>query len=85
MSKPFALIVEDHVDAAVIFTEALKKTGYETDTVRTGDAALARCKSEVPELRRCALIVLARILTSAMYFTTDPNPLDSGTASTPRP
>jgi CheY-like chemotaxis protein len=50
MSKPFALIVEDHVDAAVIFTEALKKTGYETDTVRTGDAALARLATSVPDL-----------------------------------
>ena len=50
MSKPFALIVEDHVDAAVIFSEALKKAGYETETVRTGDVALTRLATTVPDL-----------------------------------
>ena len=50
MSKPFALIVEDHVDAAVIFSEALKKTGYQTETVRTGDAALTRLAATMPDL-----------------------------------
>jgi CheY-like chemotaxis protein len=50
MSKPFALIVEDHVDAAVIFTEALKKTGYQTETIRAGDTALARLSTAVPDL-----------------------------------
>jgi CheY-like chemotaxis protein len=50
MSKPCALIVEDHIDAAVIFSEALKKTGYQTETVRAGDTALARLATAVPDL-----------------------------------
>jgi CheY-like chemotaxis protein len=49
-SKPVALIIEDHVDSAVIFSEALKKAGYETETVRTGDMALARLATAVPDL-----------------------------------
>jgi CheY-like chemotaxis protein len=49
-NRPLALIIEDHVDAAIIFSEALKKTGYETETVRTGDVALARLAITVPDL-----------------------------------
>jgi len=53
MSDPFALVIEDHVDSAVIFTEALKKAGFRTETIRSGDAALARLAVTTP-----AVIVL---------------------------
>jgi len=50
MGKPLALIVEDHVDAAVIFSEAMKSAGFETETVRSGDAALAKLSVIVPDI-----------------------------------
>jgi CheY-like chemotaxis protein len=50
MSKPFALIVEDHVDSAIIFSEALKEAGFETETVRTGDAAVVRLSTAKPDV-----------------------------------
>jgi CheY-like chemotaxis protein len=50
MSKPFALIIEDHVDSAIIFSEALKEAGFETETVRTGDAAVARLSIAKPDV-----------------------------------
>jgi DNA-binding response OmpR family regulator len=53
MSEPFALVIEDHVDSAVIFTEALKKAGFRTETIRSGDTALSRLAVTTP-----AVIVL---------------------------
>jgi CheY-like chemotaxis protein len=50
MSKPFALIIEDHVDSAIIFSEALKEAGFETETVRTGDAAVALLSIAKPDV-----------------------------------
>ncbi|MEM7333456.1 MAG: response regulator [Chloroflexota bacterium] len=36
MKKPFALIIEDHVHTATIFSAALKQVGYETKIVHDG-------------------------------------------------
>lgn len=50
MSKPFALIIEDHADSAIIFAEALKSTGYETDIARSGSEALERLGATTPDV-----------------------------------
>ena len=50
MSKPLALIVEDDVDATVIFDEALQAAGFETETINNGTAAAKRLTEIVPEL-----------------------------------
>lgn len=48
MPKPLALIVEDDEDLASIFSEATRAAGYEVETIRTGDAALARLGEVAP-------------------------------------
>lgn len=48
--QPFALIIEDNKDHAIIFTEALKAAGYETETVHDGETALARLAAAAPAL-----------------------------------
>ena len=50
MSTPLALIVEDDLDLATIFDEALKAAGYKTEVIRTGDKAQNRLKAVAPEL-----------------------------------
>jgi len=46
----FALIIEDDVDLATIFSEALQAAGYNTETVHEGDIALARLASTIPDV-----------------------------------
>ncbi len=48
MSKPLALIIEDDADATVIFDEALQAAGFETECIKTGDAAAKRLTDVVP-------------------------------------
>jgi DNA-binding response OmpR family regulator len=50
MSKPLALIIEDHLDAATIFSEALKAADFETEIIRSGDVALERLTNTVPDM-----------------------------------
>jgi DNA-binding response OmpR family regulator len=50
MSSPLAFIIEDHEDAATIFSEALKAADFETEIIRSGDAALERLSETVPEM-----------------------------------
>jgi DNA-binding response OmpR family regulator len=50
MSKPLAFIVEDHLDAATIFSEALKAADFETEVIRSGDVALERLSETVPDM-----------------------------------
>jgi DNA-binding response OmpR family regulator len=50
MSNPLAFIVEDHLDAATIFSEALKAAGFETEIIRSGDVALERLSEAVPDM-----------------------------------
>ncbi|MFN2220596.1 MAG: response regulator, partial [Anaerolineae bacterium] len=48
--KPFALIVEDHLAIAEFFATALAESGYETEIIRSGQAALDRLPGIVPDL-----------------------------------
>lgn len=48
--EPLALIVEDDVDLAIIFSNALREASFETEVVEAGDIALTRLSSTAPEL-----------------------------------
>lgn len=50
MNKPSALIIEDHADSAVIFAEALRSAGYETEIARSGSEALERLGATTPDV-----------------------------------
>lgn len=50
MSSQLALVVEDNKDEATIFARALENAGFETEIIRSGDAALARLAVVVPDL-----------------------------------
>ncbi|MBN1813214.1 MAG: response regulator [Anaerolineae bacterium] len=50
MSDLFALVVEDHVDSAIIFSEAVKRAGFEVETIRDGKAALERLAAVEPDV-----------------------------------
>jgi len=50
MSSQFALVIEDDKDVAIIFAEALRMAGCETEIIRAGDAALARLAATVPDV-----------------------------------
>ncbi len=48
MGNPHALIIEDDRDAAELYRHVLEPLGFETETFRTGEAALARLAVIVP-------------------------------------
>jgi CheY-like chemotaxis protein len=50
LQKPFALVVEDHPDNALLFAEALNSAGYETEIAREGQRALDRLAQVAPAL-----------------------------------
>jgi two-component system cell cycle response regulator DivK len=50
MSNLLAFIIEDHVDAATIFAEALKAASFDIEIISSGDAALKRLSETVPNM-----------------------------------
>ena len=50
MSDALALIIEDHVDSAVIFSEAVKMAGFDVETIRDGETALERLAVVKPDV-----------------------------------
>jgi len=50
MSDLLALVVEDHVDSAIIFGEAVKRAGFDVETVRDGQAAIERLAAVEPDV-----------------------------------
>jgi DNA-binding response OmpR family regulator len=48
MSNPLALIIEDDVDLAAIFAEAVQSAEFEVESIQDGDQALIRLASIVP-------------------------------------
>ncbi len=50
MAVPFALVVEDDQMLAEIFSLTLQTTGFETEWVADGAAAVARLADRVPDL-----------------------------------
>lgn len=50
MSLPLALIIEDEVDLADIFTAALEAAGFATETITDGEIALSRLQEIEPQI-----------------------------------
>lgn len=50
MSNPLALIIEDDYDSAVIYENALRAAGFDTEIIYSGDKALERLTVTEPEL-----------------------------------
>ena len=48
--KPLALIIEDHADQNIVFTTALKKAGYSTESILDGITAQKRLLQIAPQL-----------------------------------
>ena len=48
MIHPHALIIEDDKDAAELYRHVLEPLGFETEIIRTGEAASARLTDVVP-------------------------------------
>ncbi|HSK87425.1 MAG TPA: response regulator [Anaerolineales bacterium] len=47
-TKPLAMIIEDNVDQNLVFTMALIKAGYATESIHNGTDAQKRLKEVVP-------------------------------------
>ena len=47
-AKPLALIIEDNEDQNLVFTTAMKKAGYETESILDGTAAMNRLTEVIP-------------------------------------
>lgn len=50
MRLPLALIIEDEIDLADIFSAALEAAGFTTETITDGDIALARLQEIEPQV-----------------------------------
>ena len=50
MTERFALIVEDDIDLATIFAQALREVGFETEVVVDGHQAQARLEQSKPDV-----------------------------------
>ena len=50
MNKQFALIIEDDDGQSIIFSEALKAGGFETEIIRDGASAIKRLSTTVPKV-----------------------------------
>jgi CheY-like chemotaxis protein len=49
-TKPLALIIEDNYDQNEVFTKALEKAGYETESIADGGVAQMRLGEVVPDM-----------------------------------
>jgi len=50
MTQPLALIVDDHGDSAIIFSEAMRVAGFAVEIVHSGDKALTWLADSVPDV-----------------------------------
>jgi CheY-like chemotaxis protein len=50
MSDLSAMIVDDHGDSAIIFSEALRAAGFEIEIIQSGDTALERLAITTPDV-----------------------------------
>ncbi len=49
-TKPIALVIEDNADQNLVFTMALNKAGYTTESIHTGTDAQQRLNEIVPQI-----------------------------------
>jgi DNA-binding response OmpR family regulator len=50
MTNSLALIIEDEYDVSIIFAQALRAAGFETEIVRSGDTALTQLTCMTPDV-----------------------------------
>src|SRR5512145_2918697 len=50
MSKGLAFVIEDDANLVELFSEALRRADYETESIQSGDTALDRLQAAVPML-----------------------------------
>jgi DNA-binding response OmpR family regulator len=50
VSDLFALVIEDHIDSAIIFSEAVRRAGFDVETIRDGQTALERLATTEPDV-----------------------------------
>jgi len=49
-TKPIALVIEDNADQNLVFTMALNKAGFSTESIHNGTDAQKRLKEVVPQI-----------------------------------
>ncbi len=49
-TKPMALVIEDNVDQNLVFTMALNKAGFSTESIHNGTDAQQRLKEVIPQI-----------------------------------
>lgn len=49
-TKPLALIIEDNEDQNLVFTKAVEKAGFSTESIKDGITAMSRLGKVVPAL-----------------------------------
>jgi CheY-like chemotaxis protein len=50
MRDTLALVIEDHRDISALFCTVLEEAGFQTETIETGDDAVARLADVVPDV-----------------------------------
>jgi DNA-binding response OmpR family regulator len=50
VNDQLAMIIEDNEDLAIIFAEALRAAGFETETIEDGQKAMERLDASVPAI-----------------------------------
>lgn len=50
MNDQLAMIIEDNEDLAIIFAEALRAAGFETETIEDGQKAMEQLDASVPAI-----------------------------------
>ena len=50
MSKGLALVIEDDTNLVELFSEALRRAGFETESIQSGDVAMQRLKEKIPSV-----------------------------------
>jgi CheY-like chemotaxis protein len=50
MDRPLALIVDDHGDSVIIFSEAMRMAGFAVEIAHSGDEALVRLADTTPDV-----------------------------------
>jgi CheY-like chemotaxis protein len=61
MANPRALAIEDNKEIAELYGHVLESLGFETEIIRTGEAALVRLRAMVPAVVLLDLNLLSRV------------------------
>lgn len=50
MEEPLAFVIEDNLDLALVYCEAVKGAGYRVESIVTGTQGMVRLKESTPDL-----------------------------------